>query len=270
MCDDGRLGYHYVNSEDRLQIPMKRVNGELVPTSWADALNIIVEKFSETDPESIAIVGSAQGTNEENYLLGKLAREVLKTESIGLFGREPGEEHKFPQFTIDADKNPNTRGAQDMLKLGDDASLTGNALWSGMANAKVVYLVNGTPERPLDEIAKQALEAVDFLVVQDIFESDIAQLADVVLPGVTFAEKDGSFTNAKGWVQRIHRAVDPPGEARVDWEIIQQLAKRLGGEMDYHFAGEIALEIAENVPDYQDATHQKIGDGGVNLASGDS
>ena len=114
------------------------------------------------------------------------------------------------------------------------------------------------------------MEAVDFLVVQDIFESDVAQLADVVLPGVTFAEKDGSFTNAKGWVQRIHRAVDPPGEARVDWEIIQQLAKRLGGEMDYHFAGEIALDIAENVPDYQDATHQKIGDGGVNLASEDS
>ena len=81
MCDDGRLGYHYVNSEDRLKIPMKRVDGELVPTSWADVLNIITEKFSETDPESIAVIGSAQGTKEENYLLGKLAREVLKTES---------------------------------------------------------------------------------------------------------------------------------------------------------------------------------------------
>ena len=270
MCDDGRLGYHYVNSEDRLKIPMKQVDGELVPTSWADALNLIVEKLSETDPESIVVIGSAQGTNEENYLLSKLAREVLKTESIGLFGREPGEEHKFPQFTIDADKNPNTRGAQDMLKQGDEAVLTGDALWGAVAAAKAVYLVNGAPKRPLNETAKNALEAVDFLVVQDIFESDVAKLADVVLPSVTFAEKDGSFTNAKGWVQRIHRAIDPPGEARVDWEIIQQVARRLGGEVDYHFAGEIALEIAENVPNYQDATHQKIGDGGVKLNSGNS
>ena len=93
-----------------------------------------------------------------------------------------------------------------MLKLGDDASLTEEVFRDGIANAKAVYLVNGAPERLLDETAKQALEAVDFLVVQDIFESDVAQLADVVLPGVTFAEKDGTFTNAKGWVQRIHRA----------------------------------------------------------------
>ena len=86
MCDDGRLGYHYVNSEERLQLPMKRVGDELVSTSWADALDIISEKLSATEAESIAVVGSAQGTNEENYLLGKLARDVLKTDRIGLFG----------------------------------------------------------------------------------------------------------------------------------------------------------------------------------------
>ena len=107
---------------------MKRVDGQLVPTSWADALNIITEKFSETRSRIHRCYRLAQGTNEENYLLGKLAREVLKTESIGLFGRETGEEHKFPQLPIDADKNPNTRGARDMLKLGDDATLTGDAL----------------------------------------------------------------------------------------------------------------------------------------------
>ncbi|MCZ6680956.1 MAG: molybdopterin-dependent oxidoreductase [Candidatus Poribacteria bacterium] len=265
MCDDGRLGYHYVNSEDRLQIPMKRVDGELVPTSWADALNLIVEKFSGVDAESKVVVGSAQGTNEENYVLQKLGREVLKTDRFGLFGREPGEEHKFPQFAIEADKNPNTRGARDMLGLGNGSVLEDEALWEGLSNAEAVYLVNGAPERPLDETSQKALESVDFLVVQDIFESDVAKLADVVLPGVTFAEKDGTFTNSSGWVQRIHKSVDPPGEARTDWEIIQQVAKRLGGDIDYHFAGEIAMDIAENVPGYQDATHQKIGDSGVKL-----
>ena len=110
------------------------------------------------------------------------------------------------------------------------------------------------------------MESVDFLIVQDVLPSEVTQLADVVLPGTTFAEKDGTFTNSTGWVQRIRKTIDPPGEARVDWEITQQLAKQLGGEMNYHFAGEIALAIAENVPDYADATHQKIGDAGIKLA----
>ena len=267
MCDDGRLGYHYVNSEDRLQLPMKRVGDELVYTSWADALDIISEKLSSAEAESITIVGSAQGTNEENYLLGKLAREVLKTDRVGLFGRKPGEEHKFPQFTIEADKNPNTRGARNMLN-GSSPVLEGEKLWENLSDAKVVYLVNGAPERPLDEDEKTALENVEFLVVQDILLSDVAQLADVVLPGTTFAEKDGAFTNSKGWVQRIHKTIDPPGEAHVDWEIIQQVAKRLGSDMDYRFAGEIAVEISQNVAGYQNATHQEIGDGGVKLQEG--
>ena len=99
---------------------------------------------------------------------------------------------------------------------------------------------------------------------------DAAQLADVVLPSTTFTEKDGTFTNSKGWVQRIHKATDPPGEARIDWEIVQQLAQRLDGDIDYHFAGEIAAAIARDVPGYEMATHQKIGDGGVKLHSRDT
>ena len=265
MCDDGRLGYHYVNSEDRLKIPMKRVGDKFVPTSWVDALNIIAENLSAVDAEAIVVVGSAQGTNEENYLLRELAHNALKTKRLGLFGREPGEEHKFPKFTIESDKNPNTRGTRDMLGLGNGSIFEGEKLWESLSSAKAVYLVNGAPERPLDETSKQVLAGVDFLVVQDIFLSEEAQLADVVLPGVTFAEKDGTFTNSKGWVQRIHKTIDPPGEARADWEIIQQVAKRLGSEMDYHFAGEIAVEIAASVPGYQGATHQNVGDGGLQL-----
>ena len=102
--------------------------------------------------------------------------------------------------------------------------------------------------------------------MQDILPSEVTQLADVVLPGTTFAEKDGTFTNSTGWVQRIRKTIDPPGEARVDWEITQQLAKQLGDEMNYRFAGEIALAIAENVTGYADATHQNIGDAGIKLA----
>lgn len=266
MCDDGRLGYHYVNSEDRLQLPQKRVDGELVTTQWADALTFITENLSEVDAADIVVIGSAQGTNEDNYVLQQFAHDVLKTTQLGLFGQLHGEEHKFPQFTIEADKNPNTAGARTVLGYANgNVVLEGNELWEKVAGAKVVYLVSGVPERSLEDSEREALEKVDFLIVQDVLPSAVTELADVVLPGTTFAEKDGTFTNSTGWVQRIRKTIDPPGEAQVDWEITQQLAKRLGGEIDYHFAGEIAIAIAENVPGYGDATHQNIGDTGIKL-----
>ncbi len=272
MCDDGRLGYHYVNSDDRLQIPMKRVGDSFVGISWKDALQLVVGKLEAAEAASTVVVGSAQSTNEENYLLGKLARDVLKTDRLGLFGQKVGEGQKFPQFTIEADKNPNTRGARDMLgACGRNGTVfEGAKLWESLGDAQAVYLVNGAPKRPLDETEKCALERVEFLVVQDIFLSDVARLADVVLPSATFTESDGTFTNSNGWVQRIRKAVDPPGESRIGWEITQQVARRLDEDIDYHFAGEIAAEIAENVDGYQEATHQIIGDGGVKIDSEDS
>lgn len=266
MCDDGRLGYHYVNSDDRLQLPQKRVDGELVTTQWADALTLISDGISQVEADDIVVIGSAQGTNEDNYVLQQFAHDVLKTTQLGLIGHLPGEEHKFPQFTIEADKNPNTAGARTILgSANGNVVLEGDTLWEKVASAKVVYLISGGPERPLQDVERDALEKVGFLIVQDVLPSEVTQLADVVLPGTTFAEKDGTFTNSSGWVQRIRKTIDPPGEAQADWEITQQLAKRLGGEIDYHFAGEIAIAIAENVEGYGDATHQNIGDAGIKL-----
>ena len=267
MCDDGRLGYHYVNRDDRLQLPLKKVDDELVTTQWSDALTLITDKMSEVEAENIVVIGSAQGTNEDNFVLQQFAHDVLNTTQLGLIGQLPGEEHKFPQFTIEADKNPNTAGARTILgSANGNVVLEGDALWEKVAEATVVYLVSGVPERTLEDAEREALEKVEFLIVQDVLPSEVTELADVVLPGTTFAEKDGTFTNSTGWVQRIRKTIDPPGEAQVDWEITQQLAKRLDGEIDYHFAGEIANAIAENVEGYDDATHQNIGDTGIKLA----
>ena len=210
----------------------------------------------------MAIVGSSQITNEENYLLRKLA-DQLEVGTIGLFGRKLGDEYVYPKFTIEADKNPNTRGAKDMLCQDETEVLEDAPLWTALSDKKFVYLINGAPERPIDETECDVLEKIGFLVVQDVLLSEVAELADIVLPGATFAEKDGSFTNSKGWIQRIRKSISAPGQAQPDWEIIQQIVKKLGGDIDYNFVGEIALEIAEKVVGYQDASHQKIGDQGI-------
>ena len=199
MCDDGRLGYHYVNSDDRLQLPLKRVDDELTPTHWADALSVITEKLSETEAGDVVVIGSAQNTNEDNYVLQEFAHDVLKTTQLGLFGQVPGEAHQFPQFTIEADKNPNTAGARTILgSANGNTVLEGDALWEKVSAAKVVYLVSGAPERRLEDAEKAALENVDFLIVQDVLPSETTQLADVVLPGTTFAEKDGTLHKFNG------------------------------------------------------------------------
>ena len=80
---------------------------------------------------------------------------------------------------------------------------------------------------------EQALRGLDFLVVQDIFLTETAALADVVLPATSFAEKDGTFTNTERRVQRVRRAVPAPGEARADWRIVSDLACRMGADWSY-------------------------------------
>lgn len=106
---------------------------------------------------------------------------------------------------------------------------------------------------------RRALEQLEFLVVQEIFLSETAQLADVVLPAACFAEKDGTFTSTERRVQRVRRAVAPPGEARSDWQILGQLAQRCGyAGMSYAHPGEIMAEIARLTPSYAGIDYQRI------------
>jgi len=106
---------------------------------------------------------------------------------------------------------------------------------------------------------RKALQNLDFLVVQDIFLSDTAQYADVVLPAASFAEKDGTFTNTERRVQRIRKAIEPPGQARADWEIICEVSKRCGyKQTDYANPSQIMDEIAELTPIYGGISYDRL------------
>lgn len=103
-----------------------------------------------------------------------------------------------------------------------------------------------------------ALEKCDFLVVQDIFLTDTAKMADVVLPAACFAEKDGTFTNTERMVQRVRKVVDPPGEAKPDWKIFCDLSKKMGYEMHYDSASDIFEEIRLITPQYAGITYERL------------
>jgi len=125
---------------------------------------------------------------------------------------------------------------------------------------KAMYIMGENPmlsDPDLNHV-KEAFEKLDFLVVQDIFLTETAELADVVLPGVSFAEKDGTFTNTERRVQIVRRAIAPVGNSRPDWLIISDLAKVMGYEMNYETVGEITNEIASITPTYGGITFERV------------
>jgi len=106
--------------------------------------------------------------------------------------------------------------------------------------------------------AQKSISNLDFLVVQDIFMTETAQLADVVLPSKCFAEKEGTFTNSERRVQRVRKAVDPPGQAKDDWQITAEIATRMGVAMPYASSQEIMQELAAVTPSYAGIDYERI------------
>ncbi|MGE5840954.1 MAG: molybdopterin oxidoreductase family protein, partial [Deltaproteobacteria bacterium] len=117
---------------------------------------------------------------------------------------------------------------------------------------KAMFIIGENPmvSDPDLKHARKSLEKLDFLVVQDIFMTETAQLAHVVLPSASFAEKDGTFTNTERKVQRVRKAVASPGEAKEDWKIICDLSSRMGYPMAYDSAKTIFEEIGRLTPSY--------------------
>jgi formate dehydrogenase alpha subunit len=130
---------------------------------------------------------------------------------------------------------------------------------------KALYVIGENPlvSDPDLNHAKKCLEHLDFLIVQDIFLTETAQIADVVLPSTCFAEKDGTFSNTERKVQRVRQAVKPKGQAKDDWRIISELAARMGTPMSYESAEAIMEEIAMVTPSYGGINYKRIEDEGI-------
>jgi formate dehydrogenase alpha subunit len=125
---------------------------------------------------------------------------------------------------------------------------------------KALYIIGENPlvsDADLNH-AEASLQHLEFLVVQDIFLTETARLADVVLPSACFAEKEGTFSNTERRVQRVRKAVEPPGEARDDWRIICEIATRMGYPMGYDSSREVMDEIRRVTPSYAGVSYERI------------
>ncbi len=161
----------------------------------------------------------------------------------------------------------NSQGAIDLGILPQGNGLGAQAMLAAAADGKLdaLYVVaedplSSYPDR--DSIAK-SLENVPFLVVQDLFLSPTAEQADVVLPAASFAEKDGTFTNAERRIQRVRHGIKSPGEARSDGAILTSLAGKLGSSLAFTGPAAIFAEIGKEVPAYAEFNYNEIGPQGV-------
>jgi formate dehydrogenase alpha subunit len=132
---------------------------------------------------------------------------------------------------------------------------------AGEGKVRALYIMAENPMLSDPDLnhARECFEKAEFVVVQDLFLTETAQLAHVVLPGASFAEKEGTFTNTERRVQRVRKAIEPVGGSRSDWEIICDLAKRMGATgFDFASAEEIMQEINRVTPSYGGITYERL------------
>jgi NADH-quinone oxidoreductase subunit G len=248
MCDEGRLGYHYVNSAARLLRPMARRDGRLTPVPWPEVVREIREGFraaAAKDAGQVVGVLAPFLTCEEAYLIARFLKGLSPQVRLAL-GPVPvvGEDDTYPKdrrgrpvqpvkFTIRAEKCPNRKGVEAVLRhfQGVVLSFDDVARDAGAGRVQALYLAAGYPPRPggwINEGQAGLLKKVPLVVCQDLLPSPVSEFARYVLPAASFAEKEGTFVNHAGLAQALHWGVTPAGEGRTDGQVFLDLLERRG------------------------------------------
>ncbi len=245
MCDEGRFGWKYLHSESRLTMPEQRREGKVVSRDWdviLPAVRSTLAAAARADKKGMAAILSPWMTLEEAYLLASYLKSLTANVSFAMAPvRVVGEDDTYPKdvhgrpvepvkFTIRAEKCPNRRGVETILRhYGAEVARMGDVLGRAAAgDFAALYLVGGDPEGWITDAQAAALDHVETVVVQDILPSSASRRATFVLPGGSFAERDGTFVNYAGLAQEIHKAIRSPGEAKPDGRILWDLAGRRG------------------------------------------
>ncbi|MCU0637238.1 MAG: formate dehydrogenase subunit alpha [Methanothrix sp.] len=233
-------------------------------------------------------MGITQHSTGTNNVQG-LANLALATGNIGRegTGMYPLRGHQNVQGACDMGALPTVyTGYQQVKKarekfecswgipLPDSPGMTSlqmmEAASAGRLKALIVVGENPMLSYPDSTMIKKALQSLEFLLVWDIFPTETSMLADIVLPGASFVEKDGTFTSMERRVQRVRQAAQPPGEAQPEWKIIAQMLGLFGLRQEYSSPSRIMDEIASLTPTYGGISYSRLGLGGLQWPCPDS
>jgi NADH-quinone oxidoreductase subunit G len=296
MCDHGRLNtFKNVNADSRINSPQLRKDGQLIEKSWDEAVNEAVSKLKSFTKEQITVIGSANATCEDNYVVAKFARTVLQTGNLDFI------RHIDPSFADDIlrteDVTPNSQGAE---LVGVQPSKSGLDIQSILnlikeKKIKALYLVEDDIVEAFPEF-ENAIAGLELLIVHSTNHNRSTALADLIFPAATFAEKNGTFVNVNGTVQRIRpavsvveqdRALDGMSMSRLDkfgtkwdrwatgkkinalpsWKILASVAKAMGSKLKFNMAEEIFAEMANTIEAFRGLDYDVIGELGAKVKS---
>ena len=256
MCDAGRLNYQWIGREDRLtevRGPTPELRG------WSAVLRELTRLLAAAPTGSVAIVASARQTNEELYLLSKLGRKLgALTDSVPRLG-------EADRLLVHADRNPNSQGARLTGIAGEPLGANLARIAEGIRGGTIRTLIVFGEDVTRHGMGADLLSKLEHLVVSDILPNATTALAHYLLPGCAHAEKRGTFTNAKGRVQKFMKAVEARGDARAEWDFLLELLSGLTGEK--RCAGIEALFnlMAAEVPAFRGLEWKALGDAGVSV-----
>lgn len=296
MCDHGRLNtFKNVNANSRINSPQLRKDGQLVEISWDEAVNAAAVKLKSFNKEQIAVIGSPFATCEDNYVTAKFARTVLSTGNLDFI------RHVDPTFADEIlrseDITPNSLGAEltgiQPSKAGFDIQGILNSIKE--KKIKALYLIEDDIIDAFPEF-ENALAGLELFILHSSNQNKSTALADIVFPAATFAEKNGTFVNVSGMVQRIRpavsvvehdRALDGMSMSRLDkfgtkwdrwatgkrinalptWKILSLISKAMGSKLKFNLAEEIFAEMANNLEAFKGLDYDVIGELGSKIKS---
>jgi len=294
MCDHGRLNtFKFINDENRVDGPHIRVEGNLIKVGWDEAYSDAASRLKAFGKDEIAILGSAYATVEDNFVAAKFAKSIIGTGNLDFVRHiNPG----FGDYILrNEDVTPNTIGAELAGVVPSKNGLDYNGIVKGIREGKIkaLYvleddLISSNPD------LENVFTKLDLLIVSASNFNKTTMLADVVFPAATYAEKNGTFVNFAGRVQRIRPAIatmdvdralegmsmsrwDKFGtkfdrwaqgkhyDARSSWKILVGLASALGQKIKYNMAEEVFFDISNSVSSFKGLDYDVIGELGVQL-----
>jgi NADH-quinone oxidoreductase subunit G len=274
MCDIGRFSFGWVEGDTRLRRPLLRQRTMLEPVAWHDVEPRVregIQSAGAADPASVRFLVSAHAATEELFVLKQTVEGLIGADGPALvsvsWNRSEKPQPPGTTFKIHPTDAPNVNGARDLgfaVGAGNDGMPDLGALRTAVESGRVkaLYVVDPGPDGSLGDVAwvvaARRSGKLPLLIVQGVVTTDLTEAADIVLPGAVWVEKDAIYTNEQGVVQASAKAINPPGEAREDWQILTGIATALGVTMSFQSSDDVRKAISAALPGSKYAEANKI------------
>lgn len=285
LTDDARLNYIDFVNNNRITEPQYRVEGVTIEKPWNEIIEICSNKLSNYRPEQIGFIGSARATNEDNYVLKKFAKEVIKTNYI-TFCKHIDESYS-DDFLGVADRAPNTVGIETIGLSSDKGDLNISNLVEKLKSGEIrVLYVMEEDFKDYPEILEN-LDNLSLLIIHAHNDNHVLyEKADIILPASTYAEIEGTYTNLQGRVQHFTPALVTKENMRFmgmkmsrwdkfgadndrwtqheqrnckqSWRILSLLAKQFGFEWSYKSSKDVFADISETIELFKNMDYRKL------------